>query len=61
MEGLSKKVKGLMDKDKDFREVKSERGLNGNGKNTIKIFKSKIKIELIYKCVYATCFIIYLG
>ena len=41
MEGLSRKEKGLMDTDNSVAIAGGEegvRGLNGNGKNTIKIF-----------------------
>ena len=39
MEGLSKKGKGLMDMDKSvvIMEGRDIRGINGDGKNTIKI------------------------
>ena len=42
MQGLSKKEKGLMDRDNRAVTARKRgiRGLNGNGKNTIKI-KSK--------------------
>ena len=41
VEGLSRKEKGLMDTDNSVAIAGGEegvRGLNGNGKNTIKIF-----------------------
>ena len=44
MEGWSKKEKGLMDMDTwcgDCSGEESKRGLNGNGKNTIKIIEMK--------------------